>query len=81
MTTDQEMNVNGEEIRYSEAMAELETLLAEIDGDNVDLDDLAVKVQRASRLITVCRDKIENTEMQVKAIIDDLEGSEPGEAE
>ncbi len=62
-----------DEIAYGEAMAELESLLDEIDGDDVDLDELAVKVERASKLITVCRDKIENTEMQVKTIIDGLE--------
>ncbi|MFP4600021.1 MAG: exodeoxyribonuclease VII small subunit [Persicimonas sp.] len=64
---------NSEEIAYGEAMGELESLLDEIDGDDVDLDELAVKVERASKLITVCRDKIEHTEMQVKTIIDGLE--------
>jgi exodeoxyribonuclease VII small subunit len=65
-----------DEIRYGDAMTELESLLEEIDGDDVDLDELAIKVERASKLITVCRDKIENTEMQVKAIIDGLESSQ-----
>jgi exodeoxyribonuclease VII small subunit len=65
-----------DDIAYGKAMAELESLLDEIDGDDVDLDELAVKVERASKLITVCRDKIENTEMQVKTIIDGLERSQ-----
>ena len=56
--------------------AELEDLLEQIDSEDVDLDDLAVKVERASELIRVCRDKIENTEMQVRTIIEDLEGEE-----
>ena len=72
-------NPKADEIRYGEAMTELESLLEEIDGDDVDLDELAIKVERASKLITVCRDKIENTEMQVKAIIDGLEGSQGDE--
>jgi exodeoxyribonuclease VII small subunit len=72
-------NPNADEIRYGEAMTELESLLEEIDGDDVDLDELAIKVERASKLITVCRDKIENTEMQVKAIIDGLEGAQSDE--
>lgn len=67
---------NADEIRYTEAMEELESLLEEIDDDGVDLDELALKVERASKLITVCRDKIENTEMQVKAIIDGLENAQ-----
>ncbi|AWV91391.1 exodeoxyribonuclease VII small subunit [Bradymonas sediminis] len=53
-------------------MAELEGLLDEIDGNEVDLDELAIKVERASQLINMCRGKIEQTEMQVKAIIEGL---------
>ncbi|TDP73615.1 exodeoxyribonuclease VII small subunit [Bradymonas sediminis] len=60
------------EIRYGDAMAELEGLLDEIDGNEVDLDELAIKVERASQLINMCRGKIEQTEMQVKAIIEGL---------
>lgn len=63
-------------MRYGEAMAELEGLLDEIDGDEVDLDELALKVKRASQLISMCRGKIEQTEMQVKAIIEGLEQPE-----
>jgi exodeoxyribonuclease VII small subunit len=69
----EQSGANGDEIRYRDAMAELEGLLDEIDNDGVDLDELALKVERASRLITVCRDKIEQTEMQVKSIIEGLE--------
>jgi len=68
------------QMRYGDAMAELEGLLDEIDGDEVDLDELALKVERASRLISMCRGKIEQTEMQVKAIIEGLEEPE-GEPE
>lgn len=67
---------NISEIRYGDAMSELEGLLDEIDGDEVDLDELAIKVERASQLIGVCRGKIEQTEMQVKAIIEGLEEPE-----
>ena len=69
-------DTDADQIRYGEAMTELESLLDEIDGDEVDLDELAVKVERASKLIAVCRDKIESTDMKVKAIIDDLESTQ-----
>ena len=61
-----------EQVSYSNAISELEEILDQIEGDDVDLDDLAVKVERASELVEVCRDKIDKTEMQVKTIIDDL---------
>jgi exodeoxyribonuclease VII small subunit len=65
-----------QDVKYSEAVDELEDLLEQIDSEDVDLDDLAVKVERASELIRVCRDKIERTEMQVRTIIEDLEDDE-----
>lgn len=67
---------DGQDVKYSEAVDELEELLEQIDSEDVDLDDLAVKVERASELIRVCRDKIERTEMQVRTIIEDLEDDE-----
>lgn len=61
------------EISYRDAMSELEELLDEIDHDGVDLDELALKVERAAELIKVCRQRIEKTELQVKSIIDEIE--------
>lgn len=67
-----------DDVAYSDAIEELETILEEIEGDDVDLDDLAEKVERASALVGICRDKIDNTEMQVKSIIEDLRGEDDG---
>lgn len=78
-TTDTTSEPLDPSIRYSDAMEELEGLLDEIESDDVDLDDLAVKVERASKLIELCRSKIERTEMQVKSIIDDLDGADEGD--
>ncbi len=69
-----------EEVAYSDAIEELEGILEEIEDDEVDLDDLAVKVERASELVSLCREKIDETEMQVKTIIDDLHPDEEDSA-
>jgi exodeoxyribonuclease VII small subunit len=69
-----------EQVSYSNAISELEEILEQIEGDDVDLDDLAVKVERASELVELCRDKIDKTEMQVKTIIDDLRDDEGDES-
>ena len=47
-----------EEIGYAEALAELEKILAELERADVDVDVLAARVQRASELIRLCRDRI-----------------------
>lgn len=74
----EDAQADGAPIRYRDAMAELERLLDEIDDDGVDLDELALKVERASQLIKVCREKIARTEMQVRSIIEGLETAEEG---
>ena len=69
------------ELRYAEALKELEQILRSIEQDEVDLDDLGQHVERAAQLIQLCRSKIGRAEMQVKRIVDDLEkdGEEDGE--
>lgn len=74
MQEEQIEQVSGEEPRYAEAIQELETILDKIENDEVDLDDLGAKVERAAVLIQLCRQKIERTEFQVKKIVESLEG-------
>ena len=46
------------DIGYGAALAELETILDEIEDDAVDVDVLAARVKRAAVLLRVCRDRI-----------------------
>ena len=62
-----------QEPRYSEAIAELEQILDQIENDEVDLDDLGGKVERAAELISLCRGKIERAELQVERIVTSLD--------
>jgi exodeoxyribonuclease VII small subunit len=64
--------------KYGEAIDELEEILEEIEAEDVDLDDLADKVERASDLVELCRQKLDRTEVQVQSIIEDLESDEEG---
>jgi exodeoxyribonuclease VII small subunit len=64
--------------KYGEAIVELEEILEEIEAEDVDLDDLADKVERASDLVELCRQKLDRTEVQVQSIIEDLESDEEG---
>ena len=44
-----------DELAYADAMDELETILAELEREDVDIDHLAERVARARRLIELCR--------------------------
>lgn len=57
---------------YAEAMAELEEILDELEGDELDVDLLAERVRRASELIAICRARIGRAQADVDAIVADL---------
>jgi exodeoxyribonuclease VII small subunit len=50
-------------------MAELETILAELERDDVDIDRLAERVARAAELIELCRTRIESARLDVTRIV------------
>ena len=72
---------NPTDLGYADALAELEAILDDLEDDNIDIDVLAGKVERASLLIRLCRDRITSARTQVDRIVADLEqlgnGSEP----
>jgi exodeoxyribonuclease VII small subunit len=63
-----------EEIGYADALAELERILAELERADVDVDVLATRVQRASELIKLCRDRIGNARKRIEDVVGGLDG-------
>ncbi len=67
-----------DEIGYGEAMRELEQILEQIEGDDVDVDLLSARVSRAAELIRLCRKRIHATRIEVEEIVAGLDA--PGSA-
>lgn len=65
----------GDEPTYSEASAELEQILQDIESGEIDLDVLTDKVERAATLLALCRQKLAATETKVKKITAELAAS------
>ena len=61
------------EIKYNDAMKELEGILDGLESERIDVDELSLKVKRAIELIKLCRGKIEDTELEVKKIVKEFE--------
>jgi exodeoxyribonuclease VII small subunit len=57
---------------YAEALAELESILDDLERSDVDVDVLATKVRRASELIAFCRERINGARLQIEQVIADL---------
>ena len=66
------------ETKYNKAIKRLEEIIERIENEEIDVDELSDKVKEAIGLITVCKEKIEKAEMEVKRVVDDL-GEEAGE--
>ncbi len=66
-----------DEIGYADAMAELESILDDLEDDDLDVDVLASRVERASTLIEVCRSRIGAAKVQVEQVVASLDVSEP----
>jgi exodeoxyribonuclease VII small subunit len=55
---------------YDAAIIELQKIVAELQNDAIGIDDLSEKVSRASELIRSCREKLRQTEEDVKGYIE-----------
>jgi len=58
---------------YADALAELDSILRELEGSDVDVDRLADRVTRASELITLCRSKISAAQLRIEQVTADLD--------
>jgi len=64
-----------EKLTYESAKSELTAISKEIESEEISVDQLAVKVKRASELIEFCQAKLKNTEAEVNKIISGMENS------
>ncbi len=60
-------------VKYKDAVRELDGILSSLESEAVDVDEVSLQVKRAIELISLCREKIEKTEIQVKKIVKEFE--------
>jgi exodeoxyribonuclease VII small subunit len=58
---------------YAQALDELDGILRELEGSDVDVDRLADRVARATELIAVCRERIGAARLRIDEVIADLD--------
>jgi exodeoxyribonuclease VII small subunit len=61
------------QLSYSQALMELEQIISEIEGEDIDVDVLATKVKRAAFLVKLCRTRLRNAEDDVKKVLAEIE--------
>ena len=58
------------EIKYDDAIAQIEAIISKFRTDEMSVDELAEQVKRATELITICRDRLHKAERDVKKIVE-----------
>ena len=68
-------------ISYNEAVSEIETILAQIENDELDVDELGIKIKQVSKLLNLCKIKLRNAEEEVVKIIKNMDEQDKPEDE
>ena len=58
-------------LTYSEAVAEIEQILARLKSEQTDVDKLSAEVKRATELIAQCKAQLTEVEKAVKSELDE----------
>ena len=59
------------DLSYTEAVAELESILERLKGQNVEIDKLAAEAKRATELIRECRSRLTGVAKELDDILED----------
>lgn len=68
-----------EEIGFADALDELNTIVADLEAEEVDVDVMTQRVERAAFLVALCRDRLDATRYKVEEIIVSLDPQAPPE--
>jgi exodeoxyribonuclease VII small subunit len=60
-------------LSYSSAFEELESIIQEIENEEIGIDELSIKVNRAAVLLKFCKDKLRDTELDITNILEDMD--------
>lgn len=59
------------EIKYEEAVRQLEDIVAKMESNELDVDSLSQQLKTAQKLIKICKDKLNRADSDVKKILQD----------
>lgn len=59
------------EIKYEQAVLELEDIVEKMENDELDIDQLSEQLKRAKELVKLCKDKLTKTDGEIKKLLQD----------
>jgi exodeoxyribonuclease VII small subunit len=67
------MIVGKKNVSYKEAITEIEEILRQLENNELDVDELSEKVKRVSSLVSLCKEKLHNTEIEIDKILKEMD--------
>ncbi len=61
-----------EQLKYTQALQELESLVQQIESGQMSVDELTQAVKRATELIHFCKARLRDTQQQVNEVLNKL---------
>ena len=62
-----------EKFNYKKSLEEIEEIVNKLETEDVDVDELAEMVKKASQLIKKCKEKLKSTGDDLEKVIDELD--------
>lgn len=57
------------QISYEKAVKRLETIVSQMENDELDIDQLSSQLKEAQTLIKLCKDKLMKTDEEIKKVL------------
>ena len=57
------------EIKYEEALSQLEDIVSKMENEELDIDELTTQLKQAQKLVKLCKDKLTKTDKEIKTIL------------
>lgn len=58
---------------YEEAMAQLEQIVRQVEQNELGIDQLVEQLKKATELVAYCKEKLYDTDKQIRNILDQAE--------
>ena len=61
---------------YSQAMARLETIVRQVDSNELEIDELVEKIKEANEIIAFCSEKLKKAVTEIEILLADKQENE-----
>ena len=61
---------------YSQAMARLETIVRQVDSNELEIDELVEKIKEANEIIAFCREKLQKADTEIEKLLAEKQENE-----